>query len=498
MPTFGLSHKEMQDLIQSALKAPRYSYSNIMNKVLNALHLDPDSPFTQENCIRGDYRSPLPPDIPPDLPPLIDLLTRYSPKAYQPAVAHGIFPPLATHLSNVRFRYVDNVDHEATLMCLLMAGSSAGKSCLTQPLNYIMADIRARDEINMIREKEWKKQCTSLGSYKDKPPRPEGLIIQEVDPDMTNPAFAMRMKEAEPAPLYACMNEVEQFDNLRSSRGSKAQFQIMCLAFDPGNRYGQTRVSNNAITEKVTVRFNWNASTTINKGQRYFNNVAADGPLSRINVCTILPQAIGDDMPVYGIYPDDYPQLLQPYIDNLCQANGLILIPQATDFARQLIARNAEISSLTQDRVFEHLSFRAAVIAWLKACLLFVAQGRQWDPCIEEFCQWSMDYDLWCKMRFFGQQVEQGLAGEKLNPWRRDNYLNKLKDTFSYDDLTALIRRAGLKSTPSKILHVWTHRGFIRQTAPDQWQKIPRRSVLDELESTRLNEERRVKNEEWA
>ena len=472
MPTFGLNDKEMHDLIQSALKAPRYSYSNVMNKVLAKMQLrdKQDSPLS--SLVSPLENDDDPPAMPADLPPLVELLTSCSPEAYKPAVAHGIFPPLATHLRDVRFRYIDNVEHEATLMCLLMAGSSAGKSCLAMPIRYLMADIRKRDDDNLLREKLWKKECTSLGANQDKPPRPEGLIIQEIDPDITNPAFVQRMKEAEPSPLYACMNEVEQFDNLRSSRGSKAQFQIMCYAFDPGNRYGQTRVGVNSVTEKVCVRFNWNASTTINKGQKYFKSVVNDGPLSRINVCTIPPAPIGAEMPVYGIYPDDFAQQLQPYLDNLCRAHDLLLIPEATDFAWRMVDRNAQTSALTQNPVFEHLSFRAAVITWLKACVLYVAQGNQWDQRIEAFCQWSMDYDLWCKMRFFSQAIENAMKNETITPWRNDNLLNKLKSNFTKSDVKLLLTTSGCKSSPAKILNTWEHRRFIRQNDDGTYQKI--------------------------
>ena len=470
MPTFGLSDQEMHDLIQSALKAPRYSYSSIMKKVLAKLQIPSETLSADQST--ADFADEDPPAMPSELPPLVELLTSCSPDAYKPAVAHGIFPPLASHLRNVRFRYIDNVEHEATLMCLLMAGSSAGKSCLAMPIRYLMADIRQRDEQNLLREKLWKKECTSLGANHEKPPRPEGLIIQEIDPDITNPAFVQRMKEAEPSPLYACMNEVEQFDNLRSSRGSKSQFQIMCYAFDPGNRYGQTRVGINSVTEKVTVRFNWNASTTINKGQKYFKSVVNDGPLSRINVCTIPPAPIGDQMPVYGIYPNDYAEQLQPYIDRLCRAYGLLLIPEATDFAWRMVNRNAQTSALTQNAVFEHLSFRAAVIAWLKACVLYVAQGNQWDQRIEDFCQWSMDYDLWCKMRFFSQAIEDAMKNETITPWQKHNLLNKLKDNFTREDVERVSAEQGKKTPVRNILHVWIHRGYVTKNKDGSYSKM--------------------------
>ena len=321
--------------------------------------------------------------------------------------------------------------------------------------------FRKRDDENLQKEKEWKQACSRMGANERKPARPEGLGIQEIDPDTTNAALVERTKDAEPHFLYASKNEVEQFNNLRSSSGGQQQFQIMCLAFDPGNRYGQTRVSSNAVDEKVTIRFNWNASTTVNKGQRYFRKVVNDGPLSRINLCTIMPQAIGEQMPVFGIYPDDYQQQLQPYLDKLCQARGLIDIPQATDFAQRLVDHNAMISSATQSRTYEQLSFRAAVIAWLKACVLYVAQGNYWDERIEDFCLWSMDYDLWCKMRFFSQAMEEAMNSEQVASWRKSSLLDELNNTFTKKDLQSLRQARGLKPACNSILRVWVHRGLV-------------------------------------
>ena len=261
-----------------------------------------------------DY--PDPPPMPKKLPKLVELLISKTPEIYQPAVAHAIFPSLATHLWRTRFRYIDNVEHEATLMTCLLAGTGAGKSCVQKPIDFIMEDIRKRDQENLKREKEWKDEMMRKGANKDKRKRPENLIIQEIDADMTNPAFVMRTAEAKEHFLYTSLNEIDQFDALKGS--GYQQFRIMCLAFDPGNLYGQTRVGTQSVTERVTIRFNWNASTTIHKGIRYFKRVLTDGPVSRINFCTIPEREIGEDIPIYGTYDEDFRNSLKPYIDNLC------------------------------------------------------------------------------------------------------------------------------------------------------------------------------------
>ena len=348
-----------------------------------------------------DY--PAPPPMPKKLPKLVELLISKTPEDYKAAVANAIFPPLATHLWKTRFNYIDNVEHEATLMCCLLAGTGAGKNCVQMPINLIMEDIRKRDQDNLKREKEWKEEMTRKGANKDKRKRPENLIIQEIDPDMTNPAFVMRTAEAQEHFLYASLNEVNQFDALKGQGGQ--QFVIMCLAFDPGNIYGQTRVGVQSVTERVTIRFNWNASTTVIKGQRYFAKVLTDGPLSRINFCTIPEREIGAEMPVYGIYDDDFRAQLKPYIDNLCMASGLVDCPEAFELAKQLKDENADFARMSQDRVYENLSFRANVIGYLKACVLYVANGCKWEPEIADFIRWSERYDLYCKMRFFGEAI---------------------------------------------------------------------------------------------
>ena len=431
-------------------------------------------PAEDENSSFGGEADILHSSLPKRLPALIKLLVSRTPDVYKPAVAHAVFPALGAHLHKVRFRYIDNVEHEATLMNVLMAGTGAGKDCISEPINRIMADIRRRDEDNLRREREWKNEVTSKGANKDKRQRPEGLIIQEIDADMTNPAFVMRMAEADGHFLYTKLNEIDQFDALRGSGRSGQQFQIMCLAFDPGNRYGQTRVGAQSVTEKVTIRFNWNAATTIQKGRRYFSKVLTDGPISRINFCTIPEREIGADMPVYGTYDAAFDEELRPYIENLVKAQGLIDCPQAYKLAQKLKEECADFARLSQSRVYENLSFRANVIAWLKACVLYVANGCQWDKTFEDFIRWSLQYDLACKMEFFGADIEEAqAAGGPRNKKGPRNLLELLPDQFTFREVVQTRLREGKNEEGTyKMLRQWIYRGYIQQSTVDSYQKL--------------------------
>ena len=410
----------------------------------------------------SDEDYPEPPAMPEKLPKLVELLISRTPEVYKPAVAHAIFPPLATHLWQTSFRYIDNVVHEATLSTCLLAGTGAGKSSVDKPIRYIMEDIRKRDAENLKREKEWKEEVTRKGANKDKRKRPDNLVIQEIDADMTSPAFVMRTAEAQGRFLYTSLNELDQFDALRGS--GNQQFRIMCLAFDPFNLFGQQRVGVQSVTERVTIRFNWNASTTIQKGQRYFSKVLTDGPISRINFCTIPEREIGDEMPVYGDYDDAYREALKPYIENLNNARGLIDCPEAFQLALRLKDENAEFSRLSQDRVYENLSFRANVIAYLKACVLYVANGCKWEPEIDEFIRWSERYDLYCKMRFFGDAVKRANnTGEKSSKRGPSNMLMQLPDEFTYQQVIDLRVARGMdKKGTSRMLGNWKERHYIK------------------------------------
>ena len=415
-------------------------------------------------CVQSSTASyPPPPPMPGKLPKLVELLISKTPEIYQPAVAHAIFPPLATHLWNTRFRYIDNVEHEATLMTCLLAGTGAGKSCVQMPISMIMEDIRKRDQENLKREKEWKEEMMRKGANKDKRKRPDNLIIQEIDADMTNPAFVMRTAEAKGHFLYTSLNEIDQFDALKGI--GNQHFRIMCLAFDPGNQYGQTRVGTQSVTERVTVRFNWNASTTIQKGQRYFYKVLTDGPLSRINFCTIPEREIGDKIPVYGTYDDQFRKELKPYIENLCMATGLIDCPEAYRLAEILSEENADFSQVTQNRIYENFTFRANVIAYLKACVLYVANGCRWEPEIEDFIRWSERYDLWCKMRFFEEDIQKANnVGEHSNKRGPSNLLQSLPDTFTEQQVVEARAALGLSEEgTAHLLSTWVYRKYVKR-----------------------------------
>ena len=424
-----------------------------------------------------DY--PDPPEMPKKLPKLVELLISRTPEVYKPAVAHAIFPPLATHLWKTRFRYIDNVEHEARLMTLLLAGTGAGKSSVNRPIDFIMEDIRLRDAENLKREKAWKDEMLRKGANKDKRKRPENLIIQEIDADMTNPAFVMRTAEAQEHFLYTSLNELDQFDALKGS-GSQ-QFRIMCLAADPGNKYGQTRVGTMSVTERVTIRFNWNASTTIQKGQRYFSKVLTDGPISRINFCTIPEREIGEDMPVYGTYDESYREALRPYIENLNKVTGLIECKEAFQLALKLKDENAEFARLSQDRTFENLSFRANVIAYLKACVLYVANGCKWEPEIDEFIRWSEQYDLYCKMRFFGDMIaKENFTAQRSSKRGPQNLLQILPDSFTAAQLLAIRLEHGLDAKGTDMMiRQWLHRNYIRRA----YQYTGKRDSCDSCDS---------------
>ena len=431
----------------------------------------------QVQSTEQDY--PDPPEMPKKLPKLVELLISRTPEIYKPAVAHAIFPPLATHLWKTRFRYIDNVEHEARLMTLLLAGTGAGKSSVNRPIDFIMEDIRLRDAENLKREKAWKDEMLRKGANKDKRKRPENLIIQEIDADMTNPAFVMRTAEAQEHFLYTSLNELDQFDALKGS--GNQQFRIMCLAADPGNKYGQTRVGTMSVTERVTIRFNWNASTTIQKGQRYFSRVLTDGPISRINFCTIPEREIGEDMPVYGTYDESYREALRPYIENLNKVTGLIECKEAFQLALKLKDENAEFARLSQDRTFENLSFRANVIAYLKACVLYVANGCKWEPEIDEFIRWSEQYDLYCKMRFFGDMIaKENYTAERSSKRGPQNLLQILPDNFTAAQLLAIRLEHGLDAKGTDMMiRQWLHRNYIRRA----YQYTGKRDSCDSCDS---------------
>ena len=481
MPRYGLSEEEMKGLIHSACTAQWCGMPKMMQEAVENGKLKMKNEKWGGDNENSSPSSSVnqPPAMPEKLPPLIALLVSRTPDLYKPAVAHAVFPSLAAHLHRVRFKYIDNVEHEATLMNVLMAGTGAGKDCISEPINRIMADIRERDARNLERERQWKQEVNSKGANKDKRQRPEGLIIQEIDADMTNPAFVMRTAEADGHFLYTKLNEIDQFDALKGSGKGGQQFQIMCLAFDPGNRYGQTRVGSQSVTEKVTIRFNWNAATTILKGKRYFSKVLTDGPISRINFCTIPEREIGAEMPVYGSYDAAFDEELRPYIENLVRATGLVDCPEAYKLAKKLCEENAEFARLSQSRVYENLSFRANVIAYLKACVLYVAQGCKWDKTLEDFVRWSLQYDMWCKMEFFGEAIE--LANNEVfankNAHGPQNLLLFLPNEFTTADAERMRQMQGLNIQGTvQMLRQWRYRRYITNITDNSYRKLKYRS----------------------
>ena len=467
-----LSGQNGYSLLAGDCKSPEHLAGDFMGQIPNCKspeRLAGSNLNVQSNaCVQSseDEDYPAPPPMPKKLPKLVELLISKTPEIYQPAVACAIFPPLATHLWRTKFRYIDNVEHEATLMVCLLAGTGAGKSCVQKPIDFIMEDIRKRDAENLKREKEWKEEMMRKGANKDKRKRPENLIIQEIDADMTNPAFVMRTAEAKEHFLYTSLNEIDQFDALRGI--GNQQFRIMCLAFDPSNKFGQSRVGIQSVTERVCVRFNWNASTTIDKGQRYFSKVLTDGPLSRINFCTIPEREIGEDIPIYGTYDDEFRNSLKPYIENLCMASGLVECQEAYDLAVVLKNENAEFARTSQNRIFENFSFRANVIAYLKACVLYVANGYRWEPEMDDFIRWSERYDLYCKMRFFGDMIaRENSAGEKSSKRGPENLLQLLPDIFTMPQLDAIRMEHGLDAKGTRnVIKQWIYRGYIERISP--------------------------------
>ncbi len=477
MPTYGQEHdKWLGDIRQACNRNQKPEMSRIMQKTLEACKMDLLVEMGAQECS-------MPPAMPKRLPPLIKLLTSRTPDIYKPAVAHAVFPALASYLWRTRFLYVDNTLHEATLMNVLMAPTGAGKSCISEPINRILKNMRERDRENLRREREWKQLVQAKGANKDKPQRPEGLVIQEIDPDMTNAAFVQRLADAEERFLYTKMNEIDQFDALKTSSRSKAQFQIMCLAFDHGNTYGQTRVGCGSVSERVSIRFNWNASTTIQKGRKYFNQVLTDGPVSRINFCTIPEREIGADMPVFGTYDAEFDEQLRPYIERLEKARGLVTCPKAEALSKRLIEGCADFAVLSGSRSYENLSFRANVIAYLKAMVLYIAGGEKWDKTLEDFITWSLHYDLWCKMQFFANDMDEAeIAMRRQGHRGPQNMLDLLPDEFTREEVHLLRQSQGITTgSTSKMLSNWKHRGYITlfsNSLPGSGEELYRKTGL--------------------
>ena len=484
LPTYG---EEREKFVATVRSACNRIQTKVMPRIMKRTLTICKQRYGEEaEIINHKSEINLPPAMPEKLPPLIKLLVSRTPEIYRPAVAHAVFPSLGTHLWQTTFRYIDNTLHEATLSTLLMAPTGSGKSCVNQPIDYIMADIRERDRISMEKERDWKRDTQSRGANKDKKQRPEGIVIQEIDPDSTSAAFVQRMADAEGRFLYARMNEIQQLNNLSSRGNAHNVFDLLCLAFDYGNIYGQTRVGTSSVSERVCVRFNYNVSTTVRKGQAFFRRVLTDGPVSRLNVCTIPERAIGSEMPVYGTYGEAFAGKLKPYIERLNAARGLIECEEASRLARTLVAECADFARLSQSRVYENLSFRANVIAFLKAMVLYVAHGEVWDETMEDFIRWSLQYDMWCKMQFFGMDIEEEEEGRSRRPARGpQNLLDQLPEVFTREEAGLMRQRLGVRGgSLRQMLNNWKTRGYIEPYG-------------EEVAKQDVNRQRYIKTEEY-
>jgi hypothetical protein len=471
MPRLGLSDAELRSIIASACKEQPKGLTLEMKAVL--AQVAPHTGTVPQCDAQMGQSSCNPPEMPKKLPKLIKLLVSKTPDIYKPTVAQAVFPALATHLWKVEFEYIDGVKHQATLMNVVMAETGAGKSCIDKPIQAIMADIAAHDKANLAREKAWKDEVNSKGANKDKAKRPEGLVIQQIDADMTNAAFVMRLEESEGHFLYLKINEIQQLDALKGNGKGGQQFQIICLAFDPDSEYGQTRVGTQSISARVQVLFNFNACTTVNKGRQYFRNVLVDGPISRINFCTIPEQPIGSPIPKYGKYDAQFAEDLKPFIDNLCAARGEIFCPEAYRLAKKLDDELKQKAIESQNRTFENLSFRANVIAYLKACVLYVANGCKWEKSIEDFVRWSLNYDLWCKMEFFGDAITQANRYNGPSHNQPKSLLEDLPQVFSREDVKTLYIKKGMDTSKvAQTIRMWKHRNLIIELPDGTYKQL--------------------------
>jgi hypothetical protein len=423
------------------------------------------------------YASQEPPQMPRVLPKLVKAAVSRTPDLYKPTVAQAIFPALATYPRKIRFTYIDNQDRELRINCLIVAETAAGKdSCIRQPIAHILADMKLRDERNRDRLKKFNEDYNGKAANKEKPKRPADLIIQTIKSDITKAALVQRMDESQGAPLHVKLNELEQWDKVECATGKSNQFTNLKLNDDEDNDFGADRASAQSVTASVSLHLNWNANATVSKALRYFRYVLVDGPLSRLCMATIPDREIGSDIPVFGNYDNDYDEALRPYIENLKQATGTIDCREARRLASRLEAECKEFARLSQDRVFDNLTHRALVHAFRKACLLYAANGMKWEKAIESFCRWSLHYDLWIKMKLWGEQIrhaDEGLPTSKRGP---RNLLEQIKTdqegVFTYRDVVTVRLKNGMDEDGTVgMLRQWKHRGYILQMTDDSFKK---------------------------
>ena len=463
--------QEWRTTLESALKEPRKGMPYRLRQVLLAIQSDSKIAAT------GGSRD-VPPAMPQKLPKLLKLLSSKVPQMYKPAVCEAIFPALAIHLHGVKFRYWDNVDHEPTFMNVLIAPMSVGKGAIKKPIDFILADIKEADKPNRLREAEWKRKNPS-GKTKAKDPRPNDICIQILIDNLTDAVFNQRVVDAHENGqrfVYTRVDEVEQLKKV-TSRGTVDEVSILIRKAFDNAEHGQERVGADSITGIAPLRWNFNASTTIPNAHRFFLKSVNDGTLSRLNLSTIIKprledaqennqassqQSPDDSLPIFGIYDDKFAQDLKPYLDRLSSASGLIECPQALKLAKELTRENDKRASLYESEAYRILSYRANVIAYLKAMVLYVAQGYHWSEDIAEYVRWSEQMDLWCKMRFFGTQLEEEILQEvkQINA-SPQNLLSTLPDEFTYEQFLRHRQQQGKCGDGKNTLRTWKHRGYV-------------------------------------
>ena len=436
------------------------------------LELDANTPMHELTKL---FASETPPAIPKDVPKLVKAVTCNTPDKYKATVAQAMFPGLMAYPKKLNFVYIDNQVRELRANCLIVAGTGTGKdSCTKQPLTRIIADMKARDEENRKRLKEFNDEFNSKASNKQKPQRPADLIIQTIKSDITKAALVQRMDEAQGAPLYVRINELEQWDKIEGSSGRGNQFTTLKLCDDEGNDYGTDRAGTQSVMGSGSLHLNWNANTTTAKAIKYFRYVLTDGPISRLCLATIPEEEIGAEISVFGTYDEKYDAALKPYIENLKQATGTIDCKEARKLARKLKDECADFARLSQDRVFDNLSHRALVIAFRKACLLYAANGMKWEKSIETFCRWSLFYDLYIKMTVFGDLIRHADDDIQTSRHGPQNLLVFLPVEFTLDDAKRVRQQQGLSTDDrhtKRMIRNWIRRDFVTQNSELSFKK---------------------------
>ena len=448
---------EYRRTLENALKEPKKGMPFRLKQVLQALK-------SQQAVKACGGTLTAPPPMPKKLPPLIRLLTKNVPWFYKPAVASAVFPALGAHLHGVKFRYWDNVDHEPTFMNVLIGRQSIGKGTIKKPIEYIVEDIRQRDLPNRQREAEWKQK--NPGAKQKKDPRPTDICIQMLIDNLTDAVFNQRIVDAHNNGqrfLFTVVDEIEALKKV-TSRGSVDEVGLLIRkAFDNADA-GQERVGADSVSGIAPLRWNFNASTTPPNARKFFFKMVNDGTVSRLDISTIIKADDEEDMaPVQGIYDHTFAEELKPYIDRLEAANGLITCAQAKKLAQDICAENRDAARLYESEAYRVFSYRANVIAWLKGMVLYVAHGYKWSKEIADFVRWTEQYNLWCKMLYFGQQLEKELR-EEMEIQRQSgpqNLLELLPDEFNKEQYRLMRQQQGRDGDGEATLRQWVSRGHI-------------------------------------